>query len=333
MIENVKKWRIVVGIIISAFIALLVFFPKGEIRGGYLPGWESAMVIFLQTIISWFIIQIILQNKEIKRPFQKALLAIFLSIIFTILIQLFAVKVVDWQLLKFQRVTTFKQIVFITVLRGFLTSGFLFFIAYLLYISGEAERLKKEAEIIKKENLEARLLVLQQQINPHFLFNALNTLHSISPDREVKRYVVNFSNVFRYQFNSNLNALASLEDELDFANAYLHIMKERFEDGLSIKINIPERYFYRKIPAVTLQMLIENAIKHNIVSEEFPLKLNLYIENEMLVVSNNVQPKESLEPSTGIGLRNIDERYQLLSEKSIQINVDEAIFSVQLPLL
>lgn len=115
--------------------------------------------------------------------------------------------------------------------------------------------------------------------------------------------------------------------------AYLHILKERFEDGLIINIDIPSECLGRKTPPVAMQMLIENAIKHNVLSEEFPLHLKIFVKDNYLVVSNNIQHKDTMETSTGIGLHNISERYRLMSENDVIISDYSKTFTVKLPLI
>lgn len=127
--------------------------------------------------------------------------------------------------------------------------------------------------------------------------------------------------------------MASLKDELEFTKAYLHILKERFEEGFQINIDIPSDYLSRKTPPVAMQMLIENAVKHNVLSEEFPLYLKIFVENDYLVVSNTIQHKDTMETSTGIGLHNIAERYRLMSENDVIISDDSKTFTVKLPLI
>ncbi|MCF3107746.1 histidine kinase [Niabella sp. CC-SYL272] len=219
--------------------------------------------------------------------------------------------------------------------RGILFSLFLFFISYILYISDQSQKLRQQAEDAKRDQLEARLYALQQQINPHFLFNALNTLLHIAQDQETKKYVLNFSEVFRYQLNKNDKPLATLREELDFTNAYLHILQERFEGALLVQIEIDETYLSSQLPPLTIQLLIENAVKHNIVDVENPLKIEIYVENEggLLVVQNQLQLKSSVERGTGMGLKIIEDRYRLLAGKSICIENVDGYFRVSVHLL
>ena len=143
--------------------------------------------------------------------------------------------------------------------------------------------------------------------------------------------------MYRYLLTNNKykdEDLVFLKDELEFTNSYLYILKERFEDALDINININDETLYTQIPPLALQVLIENATKHNVISMDSPLCINIYNEGEdKLVVSNNLQAKLSSEDSLGIGLDNIKKRYQLLSDKEIEIIKTEKDFTVKLPLI
>lgn len=217
------------------------------------------------------------------------------------------------------------------------------FSALIFYIiKSESDKVKKsiiltELSKTKNENLETQLQLLKQQISPHFLFNSLNTLRCIATDNNTKSYITQLSNVYRYLLTNNKykdEDLVFLKDELEFTNSYLYILKERFEDALDINININDETLYTQIPPLALQVLIENATKHNVISMDSPLCINIYNEgDDKLVVSNNLQAKLSSEDSLGIGLDNIKKRYQLLSDKEIEIIKTEKDFTVKLPLI
>ncbi len=220
------------------------------------------------------------------------------------------------------------------VFRGGLLGSLLYFIIYYLQILLEKQKVKIELEKVKQENLEARLNSLIQQISPHFLFNSLSTLKTIAKDAETKDYIIQLSKVYRYLLSYNESTTSTLRDELDFTNAYLYIMNQRFEQALVVKIDINDDVLLKKIPPLTIQILIENAIKHNVLSIEEPLTIEIVSSDaENIIVKNNVRPKLSGKENTGKGLQNISGRYQLLSKKEIEIRKDEAYFIVVIPLL
>jgi LytS/YehU family sensor histidine kinase len=192
-----------------------------------------------------------------------------------------------------------------------------------------------EAEQLKSEKLASQNQFLKDQLNPHFLFNSLNVLSNLvyeSADRSAE-FIQQLSKIYRYVLDVQQEQLVSLKRELDFAEHYLSLQKIRFENSLEYFIDVRENQNLF-LPPLSLQLLLENAIKHNIASREKPLKIMIQQENESLIVRNVLQPKISLERSEkGIGLENITKRYALLSDKSPSIQKTASEFIVTLPLL
>ncbi|MBB6271669.1 sensor histidine kinase YesM [Pedobacter cryoconitis] len=213
-------------------------------------------------------------------------------------------------------------------------SVFIYIVIYNIQINIILQKSKLENEILKQAQLRAQLLSLQQQVSPHFLFNSLSTLKTIAKDQETKTYVIQLSNVYRYLLNFNEHHLASVRNELAFMKSYLYILQERFEEALEISIHVPDEFLHYRIPTLSLQLLIENAVKHNVVSPEKPLRIRIYTnDHPSLIVENSFQPKLSVEESTGKGLQNIKERYQLLADQQVGVCEYNDIFVVTLPLL
>jgi LytS/YehU family sensor histidine kinase len=177
--------------------------------------------------------------------------------------------------------------------------------------------------------------LLQQQMNPHFLFNSLNVLKSGTKDEWTKEYVLQLSRVYRYLLTLNQESLVRVEDEIGFISSYIHVLRERFEEGLQVSMDIGEGIKGRYIPPMALQTLVENAIKHNSASLTYPLYIRIYGEGHQLIVENTLQRKD-FEPETGgsgIGLRNLAERYRLLADVFPAVIRNESFFIVKLPLL
>ncbi len=194
----------------------------------------------------------------------------------------------------------------------------------------------KEAEELKRISAQAELQVIKSQINPHFLFNNLNVLSALvmQNNQEANKFIEEFSKVFRYILNNHDKELVELKTELDFIKPYIFLLQKRFSESLSVSVQIKEGYENCYIIPASLQMLIENAIKHNIVSKAKPLHIDVHINgNNTIVVSNNLQPRDSKEPSTKIGLNNICKRYMLVSGRSVDINQNNGAFTVSIPLL
>lgn len=206
----------------------------------------------------------------------------------------------------------------------------------IIFYFKEYETTALEAEQLKSTTAQAELQLIKSQVNPHFLFNNLNVLASLvmKDNKEANRFIEEFSKVYRYILSNHNNELVKLKEEIDFIKPYIFLLEKRFTDGLRIKVNIHEGHYNKFIIPASLQMLIENAIKHNIVSKHKPLLIDVHTNgNNTIVVSNNLQQKQTVENSTGIGLQNIIKRYQLVSNRSVSIDAGENSFTVTLPLI
>lgn len=187
---------------------------------------------------------------------------------------------------------------------------------------------------LEKDNLEARYQALKAQINPHFLFNSLNSLLTyVGENQKATDYVQSLSDFLRYVLKSNEREVVLLREEIEMLEKYIFLQTSRFGSALIISLDVPEKYFHYSIPPLVLQMLLENSIKHNIISKSKPLTISIYIEDErVIVVQNTLQKKHSRE-STGHGLKNISERYAFLSRDKVQIKETSDIFKVSVPLV
>ncbi len=201
---------------------------------------------------------------------------------------------------------------------------------------------KVEKEQLEKENLVSQLEGLKNQVNPHFLFNSLNTLVHIIPEHPetAVRFVQKLSKVYRYVLEIRETKTTPLSSELDFLNAYIFLLKERFGENIQVNIHDlvknhknTEGVEERHIIPLSLQILLENAIKHNVISTQKPLTIDIFIEGEKLIVKNNLQRKNQIQEGTGVGLENIKTRYHLVSKKDIDVIVTTSAFMVALPLL
>lgn len=204
-----------------------------------------------------------------------------------------------------------------------------------IYFMNELKKSVEEKEKLKRENLHAQLDALRTQVNPHFLFNNLNTLSSIIPEdpQRAVDFVQQLAKVYRHILEVKDEKSIDLKEELDVLRAYAFLLKTRFGDNLDITISVPDEKLKRKIIPLSLQILMENAIKHNIVSSEKPLKIDVYAMNGRLIVNNNLQKKNQVNESTGIGLDNIRNRYKLLSDKQVEVTESGANFTVSIPLI
>lgn len=193
-----------------------------------------------------------------------------------------------------------------------------------------------EVERFRKENAEFRFEALRAQINPHFLFNSLNTLSSlIYEDREkAAHFIRHLSDVYRYVLENRNRETITLGEELTFIKAFVYLYQLRFDNKLIISLKIEDALMHRLIAPMTLQLLIENAVKHNIVSAKRPLNIDIFAENNLyLNVRNNLQKKQADEASTAMGLKNIVSRYGFLTPHPVKINESDTEFIVKVPLI
>ncbi len=194
----------------------------------------------------------------------------------------------------------------------------------------------REEEQAKQAIVQAQLDALRNQAQPHFFFNTLNTLRDIidqNTKEEAKEFVDKISDVYRFILESGNANLIEVKDEIKFAKSYIHIQSERFGSGLQVEWNIPEEKLTRAIVPMSLQILLENAIKHNIVSPSNPLKIKVNIIDDKLQVINKIKPKSTMVPSTKMGISNIKKRYALITEKEVLAETRNDHFVVTLPLL
>lgn len=192
-----------------------------------------------------------------------------------------------------------------------------------------------ELERFKKENAEFQFESLRNQVNPHFLFNSLNTLSSLifQDQQKAGSFVRELSDVYRYILENRDRELVTLKKELEILKSYIYLVLLRFEQNLSITIDLQDKLDNLLIPPLTLQMLVENATKHNIISKKKPLQVKIYSEDANIVVSNNLQQKETRTYSSKLGLENIKSRYNYLTDKAVEINEGPDEFTVKIPLI
>lgn len=200
----------------------------------------------------------------------------------------------------------------------------------------QRQQILLENEQLQNENLTTRYNMLVSQINPHFFFNSLNSLSMLVREQDSKRaleYIDQLSYTFRYiTQNGNNSELVTLRDEMSFAEAYCYMFHIRYADKIFFDISVSEEYYDYKLPALSLQPLIGNAVKHNTVTTKNPLHVSIRTENGCLVVSNPIRPLLEPQVGTGIGLQNLCSRYELMLGKKVEIESNGSEFIVRLPL-
>lgn len=197
-------------------------------------------------------------------------------------------------------------------------------------------KIELRSERGKKHKAQYQYNKLKQQINPHFLFNSLNILDYMVQEQDTERarsFIRKLASTYRYMLKNEDEQLVLLSEEVDFAKMYIELLHERFTSGFSVQFELPQEAMRRHVIPCCLQLLIENCTKHNIVSPQEPLIVDIYIEEGMLVVKNNLQPRISSQISTHLGLKNIRQQYLDISGQQIVIVKTKADFTVKLPLL
>lgn len=219
--------------------------------------------------------------------------------------------------------------------RGILINLVFYMFLNMLQQNYENQQVSMELERSRNDNLSAQYELLKQQVNPHFLFNSLNTLKAMVEIRDEQSvdFILKLANFYRYTLESRKLDLIHVKDEMEILNAYLFLQKARFEDGFVFSHSLNETTLSTLIPPFTLQLLVENCLKHNIVSLQKPLAIKLYQDDQFIIIENKVQLKKVSEDSLGVGIKNIEQRYSHLLDKKVEILNDNKIFQIKLPLI
>ncbi|WP_298321134.1 sensor histidine kinase [uncultured Aquimarina sp.] len=329
-------WFIIIGILILSFITDYLF-SNSFVRHPFGKAIISWSVSLFFSTCDWFIIRSIMIFLRKRLPSfkdnSKRIFLFFIAIVSTVfLVDFFGNIILSFILgLNYNPLSRAKILLPIILIS---TMTMAIYEAIYFYI-----RLKKsirEEEQAKQMIVQTQLDTLRNQAQPHFFFNTLNTLRDIidqNSKEDAKEFVDKLSDVYRFILESGNANLISLRDELKFAKSYIHIQSERFGNNLKVNWDIPKVSLDAMIVPMSLQLLLENAIKHNVISRSKPLAISVATKNNFLIVTNEIQPKSTQIPSTKLGLKNIEKRYALISSKPIEIKNDSTQFIVSLPLL
>lgn len=268
-----------------------------------------------------------------EHPLRRLFIGIFGHIVFTLVASMVVYQLIfyledgHFQSLSLDQVINFNftAVVVTIIITLFLTAReFLF----------SWRDLAVEHEQLKAEAMASRLASLKAQVNPHFLFNSLNVLSGlVYRDADLSaRFIKKLSEVYRYVLDRQEEELVSIGEELEFVDAVVFLQQIRFGEHLEVTQEVPRQCNFLVAP-LALQMLLENAIKHNTISEAQPLQIRIYLEEEYLVVSNKLQPKKILSDSLGIGLENIRKRYSFLTDRPVEVHRENGHFTVKLPII
>jgi len=323
------------------FFGIAIPLITGMINTDNFPHWQVKLS-FLYTIMIAFVIwhgnrylHFSLRSyfDWINKPLQKVTILILGIIFFTVPVsvlllvgwyRLFPVEPINWNVITESSLIILIAVIFIT------------HVYETVFLVKESENEMIRNEQLERARAEAELEALKNQIDPHFIFNSLNTLSHLIEERpaKAKQFNDNLADVYRYILQNKARDLVLLREEIAFLESYFLLLQIRFEKAVVLNLNIEQKNLeHYLVPPISLQILAENAIKHNEFSEAIPLSLDININDDKLIVSNEVHPKVLRKPSSGIGLQNLRERYRLTTNKEIKISEGNHLFIVELPLL
>ena len=336
MIPSYRLWWFIVRVfVVSIFaVAILIFARNVSGSTDIQQGWRDYISIIVVFNLLCEINILLDHLLERIMPIPKYLLPRILSHI----VISFTAGAID--ILYFEKYLGGSSHIFqhpvmrIIIVFGMVFIAFIILIALTLRISAKWINSQSEIDKLKQDQLKNDYNALQDQLNPHFLFNNLSVLKSlIMYDKEgAIEFTQNFTDVYRYVLQCKDKTTMNLGQELEFILAYLGLHKERLGEGLSIDISVDKEMFSRLLPPLSLQLLVENAIKHNVASIDEPLHIEIKADNNNVVVTNRKNLKVS-GYSTHTGLKNLNKRYELLSGLEIKVNDNGSDFIVQIPLL
>ncbi len=325
-----REYTIISGICIGTYFIRII-------SGQFPPSLNFILLVgsFIFIPFGWEFLYWINRRLNIVLPFEKNLalrifvqmaIGVALALLMRWLIHLFGEPYLGYKLDNLFLVATWVLYIFAT---GIMNS--IFIISH--FINRWKDSIQKAAQLEKEKTL-VQFDNLKNQINPHFLFNALSALDSLISEnpRLASQFLQHLSRVYRYVLQNKDRTIVPLEVELDFIRNYIFLVETRFQKSMKIKMGVPDEHSDKMIVPVTLQVLIENAIKHNIANEERPLCIEVNIVNDYLVVQNNFQPRSNVETSNGQGLENLKSLYRFLTDKPLTIE-QNAKFKVFVPLL
>jgi hypothetical protein len=248
-----------------------------------------------------------------------------------ILVCIVLVKITD----EFFPRETSRNYLFHYITRTSLIAFVSFLVCNLLGLVAKLEIEKLKSLTLEKQKVENELEVLKAQINPHFFFNSLTSLTVLIREdaRKAMDFINHLSSAFRYILDKRQLSKVSLQDELAYLESYMFMMRQRFGESLQLNLQVEDTTLKKHVPQFALQLVVENAIKHNIISSQHPLTISISTSNDSILVRNNMQLKKSNIDGYGIGLQNLHYRYSLLQKKKVEIVQTDTYYEIKLPLL
>lgn len=333
------SWLRIIGIPLVGFIFPLLFFDRSLAEGwSYIPKWILATV---HTALYWEGTRFItIKFRKAYPTFSETRKRLWgqvpIVILYTALISVYLGELICSPIEWVFGLNPHEGPPFTGIAAAYITVLLWSAIYENIYFYYQLKQSLLEKEQAKQDHIRSQLEGLRNQVNPHFLFNSLNTLMNIiAEDQKLAiRYLKKMSKVYRYMLDIRKEELIPLSEELDFIHAYVFLQEERFKGNLEVICDIPLEYMDYKIVPLSLQILFENAIKHNIISSKRPLTIRVFINGDgKIVVQNNLQRKNQIMPSTKVGLENVKNRYRLVTSEAVEVEDKEPFFTVALPLI
>ncbi len=251
---------------------------------------------------------------------------LLLVIMLTIAVELLAILLFDIKAVRAYFIFYF--------FRNFIIATVVVLVAYAVGLIDELRQEKIEVLLLQKQNTETELAALRSQIDPHFLFNTLTTLSSLvrNNSKESISFIDHMADTFRYMLDNRAEKVVPITDELSFLRSYVFMMQKRFGGVLQVEFDLRTEHLVRSVPQFALQAAVENAIKHNVISLNHPLQINIQFCGDSVIVRNNINAKKSSQ-GYGIGLDNLAQRYWLMAKKKIRVTKTIDFFEIEMPLL
>ncbi len=338
--KNLNNWRIrIIGMAIQNLIFFLFFYLRQILEGGHawfkVIGWQ---LLFIAVIWESTRLSIYIARKKFPALQQMRARIGFLAA----LLLLMAIALGCWHV-GMELWLGFWQSSALTIYSFLYSIGMTLFFCQLiagvyeaLYYLEQWKLSVQKSEALEKRDLQSRLDALRNQVSPHFLFNSLNSLTALVEEnpKAAVRFIEALAGMYRYLLQSNEHELTTLRRELEFMDGYVFLLKTRFEEGLYLEKEVAPDLLDYQLPPLTLQILVENAVKHNMISASMPLYIRVYTDAaNNLIVTNNLQKRKTHIPSNKTGLLNISAKFTLLNQPDIIINETPTHFQVSIPLM
>lgn len=328
-------YMVIVGVLITFILDLLV---KKELPHDHPRIYDFLITIFI-TILAWEGNIRIDNWLNSKFPWEasakkRILLQLPITVVFSVTAIYLPMRAFDLLVCELPGGTR-EMFVFVCLVLGIIISFTILSIEVSTQFFGKWKKSLLEVEKYKAESLAAQLQNLKDQVNPHFMFNNLSVLSSLvykDQDKAVD-FINQLSKVYRYVLDSRNMELVSLEEEMTFIRSYTFLLQIRFDKNVDFRIEVGDAERKMLLPPMALQILIENTIKHNEVSSESPLKVDVNIEHGKLVVRNNLQLRSNIEPGCKTGIKNIQGRYKFFTDDVVEVDSSNGFFTVKIPLL